>query len=321
MMRHMRATRLSFVRVAKGAVPTAATIRPGVEEVSAFLSAHARGLIDKAAEGSAASAAFYDPEREQLIQNLRTGDDATFLETADLVALRLADEMNHVGNPAPGLLVCVTFEDGSPTTTLAAVLKLEVVSDQGAVLRRLDSGEETLAAVTNVLDRPGDLQKGVVVPDSRPHSSAVVGDKAAQQEARYFLKSIGVTLEMRSNASASALVSAVDKFTDRPTAQRVIATLPDVPSGPPREVLETLRDRGVNLPAPALAAIAEELAKAERPVSRIDATAPVKGKIRAGGLTISGLARDIAAVTWERDPKGGWVTTIRSDTEPTVTWS
>jgi len=318
----MKATRLSFVRVAKGATPTQATIRPGVDEVSAFLCAHAQGLIDKALDGSAANATFYDAAREQLIEDLRSGSDAEFLTAADLLATRLTDEMSHVGNPASGLLVCTTFENGtSGTARLAAVLKLEVVSDQGAVLRRLDSGEETLAAVTNVLDRPGDLQKGLVFPDSRPRSTAVVGDKAAQQEARYFLKSVGITLEARPNASAAALVAAVGKYTDRRTAQRVIAALPSASEGSPREVLHELRGQGLNIPDPTVAAIVDELANADRPVPRVDVNASVRGKVRAGGLTITGPASDIAAVTWESNPAGGWITTIRSDTEPTVTWS
>lgn len=241
----VKATRLSFVRVAKGATPTGATIRPGVNEVSAFLSAHAQGLIDKATNGSAANATFHDDDREHLMEDLRTGTDAEFLAAADLLARRLADEMSHVGSPAPGLLVCVTLEDTNPSVLLAAVLKLEVVSDQGAVLRRLDSGEETLAAVTNVLDRPGDLQKGLVVPDVRVESSAVVGDKAAQQEARYFLRSMGITLEARLNSSAAALVVAVDKHVDRPTAQQVVTALPQVATGTPREVLLLAGEVGV----------------------------------------------------------------------------
>ncbi len=321
-MRPMKATRLSFVRVAKGATPTQATIRPGVDEVSAFLCAHAQGLIEKAIDGSAANATFYEAGREQLIEDLRSGSDAEFLTAADLLAARLTDEMSHVGNPASGLLVCTTLEDGAPEASkFAAVLKLEVVSDQGAVLRRLDSGEETLAAVTNVLDRPGDLQKGLVFPDSRPPSNAVVGDKAAQQEARYFLRSVGITLEARPNASAAALVAAVGKYTNRGTAQQVITALPSASAGSPREVLQEIRGKGVSIPDAAVAAIADELANADRPVPRVDVTAAVKGKVRAGGLTITGSASDIEAVTWDSDPAGGWITTIRTDTEPTVTWS
>ena len=234
----MKATRLSFVRVAKGGTPPPAILRPGVEEVSDFLCAHAEGLIKKATDGSAANATFHDSDRQQRIEDLRTGTDKAFLAAADVLAHELILQMNHVGNAAPGLLVCTTIEDGS--TTLAAVLKLEVVSNEGAVLRKLDSGEETLAAVTNVLDRPGDLQKGLVFPDERPHSDAVVGDKAAQQEARYFLRSAGVTLQARPSASATALVAAVGKRTSRAVAEEVADRLPSLSDGSPAEVLAVM---------------------------------------------------------------------------------
>jgi len=45
-MSAIKATRLSFVRV--GRTPPPAILRPGVEEVSDFLCAHAAGLIKKA---------------------------------------------------------------------------------------------------------------------------------------------------------------------------------------------------------------------------------------------------------------------------------
>ncbi|MDO8309116.1 MAG: hypothetical protein Q7V58_12270 [Actinomycetota bacterium] len=261
----MRGIRLTYVRVEKGSAPTEAILRPGVAEVSPFLSAHLEGLRDRARDGSAANAAFYDPPREQLIEDLRTGTDDAFLAATNVLAARLADEMTHV-NPAPGLLVCTTMEAEAGGDRFAAVLKLEVVSAHGAVLRRLETGEETLAAVTDVLDRPGDLQKGLVYPDERPSSAAVVGDASTQNEARYFLRALGVTLEARENRSAAAFVGAIRKFTDSSTTRLVVAALPSVSSGPPPQVLDELSERSISLSDTAKAAIAAELSNAERPV-------------------------------------------------------
>lgn len=318
----MRAIRLSFVRVAKGSRPTVATLRPGVEEVSAFLCAHADGLIARANDGTAANARFYDDDRKQLIEDLRSGADDQFLAASDLLATRLADEMNHVARPASGLLVCTTFEGDQPSSPrLAAVLKLEVVSDQGAVLRRLDSGEETLAAVTNVLDRPGELQKGLVFADTRGDSEAVVGDKAAQNEARYYLKAMGITLDAHTNRSAAELVASVNRHTDRDTARRVVVTLPAVPSGTPREVLDGLRARDIAIPNEAAAVIVDELTSGPRPVRHVDVESRVKATIRAGAVTIKGPARDIDAIRIQPEPGGDWIITIRTDTEPSVDYS
>lgn len=80
----------------------------------------------------------------------------------------------------------------------------------------------------------------MVCPDNHPRSNAVVRDKAAQQEARYFLRSVGITPEARPNASAATLVAAVSKYTNRGTAQQVIAALSSALEGLPREGLEAL---------------------------------------------------------------------------------
>lgn len=272
----------------------------------------------KATDGSAANAAFHDESRRQRVEDLRSGDDAAFLAAANELALQLTDEMNHVGNAAPGLLVCTTLKEGS--ATMAAVLKLEVVSNEGAVLRRLESGEETLAAVTNVLDRPGDLQKGLVFPDARPNSDAVVGDKASQQEARYFLRSVGVTLQSRPGSSAPALVVAIGKRASRAVADAVVEKLPSLTDGSPEQVLTQLREAGITISEPVVQEVVTDLARADRPVPVVTVSAPVKGKIRAGGLTISGPASDVRSVTWKQDPQGGWMITIHTDTEPVPTW-
>ena len=317
----MRATRLTFFRVARGAVPAIPWIRPGVVEVSAFLAAHVAGLRDRATEGSAAHALFANPADLQLMQDIRSGDESAFLAAAGILGTRLVAEMHHVGGALPGLLVCSTLvSDTDPTIAYAVVLKLQVVSEQGAVLQRLDTGEETLAPVTDVLDRPGELQKGLVFPDERPDSQAVVGDKAAQQEARYFLRAMGVTLEARDSASAGALVAAVAHRAGRVIAEQVVQALPSVQPAAPREVLATLGQTIPDLTEAAVADIAEALVTAERPVVRIDTSAHVTARLRAGALTLTGPADEVRRVTWESDPEGGWRIAFRSDQEPKVTW-
>ncbi len=317
----MRASRLTFVRVARGSTPSTAVLRPGVNEVSPFLTAHAAGLQVRADEGSAANASFKEGADLQLMEDIRSGSDADFLAAADGLGKRLVDEMNKVPRPAPGLFVCTTLvSDTVPADRLAVVLKLEVVSEQGAVLELLDNGEETLTAVTDVLDRPGDLQKGLVFPDVRPASQAVVGDKAAQQEARYFLRGMGVTLQARETRSAAALVTAIDARAGRAIAERVLEELPAVSSGSTTVVLDALQRTVPGLSEEAASRVAEDLVKAERPVGQIDTAAPVTGKMRAGALTVTGPAGEIHRIRSERDPEGGWLVSFRSDLEPTVTW-
>lgn len=315
----MRATRMTFFRVARGAAVPVPRIRPGVADVSAFLAAHVTGLQDRAAEGSASNASFVDAADEQQIERLRTGDDAAFLAAAGALGGRLIAEMAPLGGALPGLFVCATLESdaGAPH---AAVLKLQVVSEQGAVLKRLDTGEETLAAVTDVLDRPGELQKGLVYPDVRPTSQAVVGDKAAQQEAKYFLRAVGVTLEARDSATAGAVVAAVARLAGRDVADRVAHALPGVEPGPPEEVLAAVRDEVPALTQETADAVAADVRGGDRPVVRVDTAAPVQAKLRAGALTVTGPADAVRGVTWVPDANGGWRVAFRTEQEPRITW-
>ena len=317
----MRATRLTFFRVARSAAPAAPWLRPGADEVSGFLSAHVAGLRDRAVQDSAARASFADPSDLALVTALRDGDDTKFLAAARTLGERLLDQMNKVGGTRPGLFVCATLtDDADPPTLHATALKLQVVSAEGAVLQTLDSGEETLAAVTNVLDRPGELQKGLVYPDARPGSDAVVGDKAAQQEALYFLRAMGVTLEARDAQGPASIVNAVAGRAGRGVADLVARALPAAAPAAPAAVLADIRRTVPALTPQTADDVVRKLADAPRPVTNVDTAAPVKATMLAGGLKITGPADAVRLVTWDPDPQGGWRVTFPSDTEPTVTW-
>jgi hypothetical protein len=312
---------MTFFRVARGGAAPSPVLRPGVEDVSAFLVAHGESLLKRAADGSTANASFGDTADEALLEAIRSGDDAMFLASAGVLGARLVEEMGKVGNAASGLLLCTTVADGDGDGAYAVVLKLEVISEQGAVLKTLDDGEETLAAVKDVLDQPGKLQKGLVYPDDRPGSEAVVGDLSATQEARYFLKAARITLEARPASSAAALVQAVAREAGPAVAQRVAAALPDVAQDATPQVLAAVREAVPDLGEHAAAAVAAALAGGDRPVVRVDTQAPVKGRVKAGPLTVTGPADEIGAVTWEADPEGGWSVSFHSDEEPSRSWS
>lgn len=316
----LHATRMTFFRVARNSGAPTPVLRPGVEDVSAFLVAHVESLLARAADGSTANASFALPDDAALLGSLRDGDDAAFLAAAGTIGMRLVEEMSKVGRAAPGLLLCTTVVDGEQGTARAAVLKLEVVSEQGAVLKVLDDGEETLAAVTDVLDQPGRLQKGLVFEDDRPSSEAVLGDLSGSVEARYFLQALRVTLESRPTHTASALVQAVAKHAGENVARQVVDALPTVPEATTAEVVAGLREAVLDLDGEAAAAVTEELVAADRPVVRVDTQAGVRGKVKAGPLTITGPAEHIGRVTWQQDPSGGWTVTLHSDEEPRRSW-
>jgi hypothetical protein len=318
----VHAVRLTFFRVARGATPPEPWLRPGVADVSDFLVDHVESLRARAADGTAANARFADPADRQLIEDIRVGNDVKFLAAAQTLGGRLVSEMDKTSNAKSGLLLCATFHsDGVTPAATAAVLKLEVVSPHGAVLEVLDTGEETLAAVTDVLDKPGDLQKGLVFPDDRKASEAVVGDKAAHKEARYFLHAAGVSLEAHAAGSARELVKAVAALAGPTVAQKVVVALPAVEPAAPAPVLKALRQEIPELSEQTATEVVRALAAADRPVAQVDTSAPVKGTVRAGPLTVTGPASDVGRIEWVADAEGGWTVTFRSDQEPKRSYS
>jgi hypothetical protein len=136
-----------------------------------------------------------------------------------------------------GLLICVRVVDGKKRS--AAVLKLEVVTPNSAVLEKLDTGEEVLEAVTDVLDAPGELQKGALVDDPRPGSDVVVGDKLTK-DALYFPRAFGIRTEARARDGTAELVAAVSSRLPSLTA-RIVEALPRVQETAPAEVVEKIR--------------------------------------------------------------------------------
>jgi hypothetical protein len=255
------------------------------------------------------------------MEDVRSGSDDVFLAAAGELGARLVQEMNPMGAALPGLFVCATIEsDDDHVVPYAAVLKLEVVSAQGAILKKLESGEETLAPVTDVLDQPGKLQNGLVFRDVRPGSEAVVGDKLAQHEARYFLRAMDIKLQAHREASARALVSAVAEHAGQDVAKQVVEALPAVDPAPTREVLTALHGTIPELTEDLSTAVAEALAAAERPVVLIDTAAPVTATLRAGRLKLSGPADAVGAALVASDREGGWWVRFHSDEEPTITF-
>lgn len=315
----MRATRFSLTTVRRGHPPTRAALRGGVEDVSDFLVAHVADLVARAKSGLAADATFTDTTSERHFEDLRDGTDAEFVAAATVLSQQLYKEMMPVA-ARDGLLICATFAHEGTGEKISAALKLQVVSDQGAILEKLESGEYELTAVHDVLDRPGELQKGLVYPDDRPTSSAVVGDKANAREARYFLRAMGVVLEERSQKGLGVLAEIVESRLGQSAAERAIARLPTLDSGPVKDLLEALSEEEPSLTQELREEVLDSLSMAERPVVRVDTKAPLKTTIRSGQVRITGPAEDLQSATMEPALDGGWTITLRVREKPQRTY-
>ncbi len=309
----MQITHVTYARVAADAPTRQLGLRPHEPGVDAFLVDHLRELRKLATSGASPLALFTSDDARATFEDLRSGDDDGFLAAAASLTTRLIGAMD--GRSAPGLLVCVrAFEEGAVS---AAALKLEVVTEHAAKLEQVDRGELSLTAVTNVVDAPGELQKGALVDDPRSDSEVVIGDRLAQ-DAAYFPRAFGIRTEQRAAETASELVAVVS--THSQVAARQLATvLPDVASGPAAEVLTTAAQRVPEL-ADMIGDVATELAGRERPVHRVDTKASVRAVINAEGVTVTAPAASLDRVRIENDPVEGWRIIIRTNAEPRLSY-
>lgn len=310
----VKATRFCLSVVRRGQAASRPTLGEGVEEVSDFLVSHVKNLLEGASSGLAPQTALLAGAGTSPFDDLAAGSDDEFLAAADSLTKALVTEMGRV-NSKEGVLVCATFEepDGAPS---AAALKLQVVSDHGAVLEQLASGEMALSAVERVLDRPGELQKGLVYPDPRTDSDAVIGDKANQREARYFLVAMGVEAEEHSRRALGAVAETLLGAVSQSARSTLIRQLGAAEPGPLKRVVAAATD-GLQVNRP-LDDVIEDLAGRERPIRQVNTRAPLKATIVAGTVKVDLRSLDFDQVTIEPVATGGWDITIHVDAEPVI---
>lgn len=302
---------MTYSRVNGEAPPAKATLRPVDDGVEAFLGEHVAKLLDLAAKDDTPKAGFHEQAMRDRFADLADGDDAAFLAAASALTTRVHERMD--GRATPGLLLCATLEHGAGN--VAAVMKLSVVAEQGAVLELLESGEEVLSAVTDVLERPGDLQKGVITPDGRAGSDAVLGDKLGAVSL-YFPEALGLRQEERGSQALGALLRTIASHNPA-AAEAAAERMPEVTAQTVQGVLAQLGHHIPALTESMQAEVAASLREKPRPVVAIDPQRPVSGVITAGTLKITGPFSSVRGIEWSRDPDSGdWVITARVDAPP-----
>lgn len=303
---------MTYARVAAHATPGPMIPRPRDAGVEDFLKDHVNALVRLAVDDNSPLARFTDPVAQAEFEKLRAGTDQDFLDAAGSLTVRLIGAMD--GRSAPGLLVCVRLRDGERLS--AAALKLQVVTPNAAVLEALDSGEEVLAAAKNVLDAPGELQKGALVADPRdPDSDVVVGDRLPT-DAQYFPRAFGIRTEQRAKDGAADLLNALNEQLPDGALTEVARTLPRLSSGAPRAVLEAAAQTVPELTPEMRASAVAALVARRRPVTRVETTTPLKEVVTADGITITGSVESMRALRVEAKPDGGWQIVIEVSEYP-----
>jgi hypothetical protein len=227
----MEFTFVTYATVAPHQASVSLKLRQHPAGVDEFLSDHITKVRAKADSGSSPLAVFTSAAARSDFLQLRNGDQSHFLATATQLTDQLIARMDH--RAATGVFVCLQGEVGG--VTFGAALKLQVMTEHAARLANLTAGDWSLEAVADVLDAPGLLQKGALMPDGRAHSEVVIGDRL-QRDALYFTSALGIRTWERSSNSAPRLIAALKRH-DVATAAAVGAILPSLTSGSTEEVL------------------------------------------------------------------------------------
>lgn len=271
--------------------------------------------IQKLAErpDSAPPGKFSDRESQEIFQALHAGTSDDFLVSTEILTKRLIGRMN--GTTKPGLLVSLRAQSGAER--LAAVLKLEILEPTGATLQKLGTGELRLSAVTDMLEKPGDLQKGVLVTSSLAADEAICIDKL-YRVSRYFPEAMGIRMYLRPKDAALTFYEAVQHCGPH-ILEPVIVALSKIAPGTPQQVISQLAGHVSGLEAHLQAELLDRLEQAPRPVTYIDTTRPITRIIEADDITVKGLAGAMQqGVEISEKPGGGWQIIINCTDRPRV---
>jgi hypothetical protein len=159
---------------AGGAVPNP-VITPVPPDIETYLNDHRESLLERAQTDKLAEAHFADGNALDRFRKLASGTNTEFVAVAQTLAARL-----HAGMDARsrrGFFVAATFADTHQTQSM--VLKLDASPKTLAAIGGTATNP-VLESVDDLLDVPGELQKGAVFPDPRAHSDVCVGDKNAR---------------------------------------------------------------------------------------------------------------------------------------------
>jgi hypothetical protein len=310
---------VTYIRVAAGLDPKPPVLHVVEASIENFLRAHIDDLLSKAKKnGAMPPAQFTDGEAQELFRNLYRGTEGEFLESAHQLATRLIGRMN--GATADGLLLALRAETDTDGR-VAGLLKLQVVAENGAVLQRLESGELQLSAVRDLLEKPGDLQKGALTATSLPDGEVYCADNKMPVAARYFPEAFGIRLFAKPSAATRTFFDIAQRLAPG-LVTPIAESWPTLQPGTVRKVMGELGERIPEVTPELQEEMIGALEASPRPVIRLDTTRRVKESYKIGGITLDGPIEEMRRkVEVSRKPGGGWQITINSEDEPQLSHS
>ncbi len=305
----MTLTLVSYSFVERGGPAPVCQVREPVdEEVAKYLEAHVVDLVKRPTRKTVPPANFNSDEARQRFQHLATGSRAAFVNSAQALANRLHVEMASV-TAKKGFFVALRRIDGDASE--GVVLKLDV-SDEPAAALRTSEGVADLAAIADLLDVPGALQKGAVSPDVRDGSDVIIGERW-DDTTQYFLSALDVVQSLSERASVSQVLKVVQTH----APERVPAVLEAIARRAAPTTVSTLLSERDLLEPQVRREVLAELRQSPRPLLPVnrDHVPPIR-RIQADGITISGPVLEFdEKVTWRRQARG-WRITVDVHEEP-----
>jgi hypothetical protein len=298
-------TIVSYAYVEPGGVPPTMTKRATTAEVRSYLSEHVDALQAKAGRGSLAPAVLRTTDATTRFDRLKSGTEKQFIEASQAIASSLFTRMDKRSKRG----FFVTIRRSNPT--VGAALKLDV-NDAAAAALRVKSGTPTLEAVTDLLDIPGELQKGAVYPDSRSESDIVVGDKLAVTSL-YFLEA----LDLEQHASPGPATADLMRVIQEVAPSKVAATAAAL-EGESRLTVDDFLERHEDLlDEDERTEVRQRSEARRRPIDIVDpASYALREEIEADGITVRGRTSAIAEKVTIQQRPGGYRIQIDVQEEP-----
>lgn len=302
----MAITLVSYTYVEPGGAPPQMRERATSSGVRSFLDAHVDALTGKATAGSLSPAVFRSADGRTRLGRLATGTKGQFLASSRDLADRLYSRMDHRAKRG----FFVTVRRTGPA--LGAALKLDVRDAAAAALQMDAAGEPSLEAVQNLLDIPGELQKGAVVPDGRPDSEVTVGDKLAVTSL-YFLEALDVQQHIAPGPATADFLRVVQEVAPRKVAAAAAAV-----EGETRISLTDFFDRHADvLSEDEQEEVLDRARVRRRPIEIIDPESyALREEIEADGIVIRGRSSTIREKLRISDRPGGYRIEIDFDEQP-----
>lgn len=312
----MDITHMTYALVREGIRVPDPQLQP-IDPVLRFLSAHITKLLEaEARTDSPPPGFFHSTERQSDFRHLHSGTDEEFLASYRVLAQELVNVMNR--STKEGLLVgirAVTESYG----VVAGVLKLQIVVPNGAALLTNEDGTVVrLEAIQDLVNEPGNLQKGALVTSHLPEERVHCRD-TSNTTAKYFPAAFGIKVHPRPREAMAALFDAAWQVVPQATAQ-IAEAVQTCSAGTVHEVLAEVATKVPDLTEAVQAEIVERLSVLPLPVIELDPKRIVKGAYKVGEILISGpLAAIEGDVTVDLLPDGRWRLTLYSDSKPSFT--